>query len=239
MLWLDTLDALLGLQHVGVPMKTTCRIPRVSLRSAGRRLFWALRRICGGSALCLRWLALFPLSRYHQYIAPSAQPYMGNNKTKSKASSNGNRPRKGGVYAVKNTTNGIAIKPRPTGRSVAQSRQLLRRTAHLRDPRLPPRAPNFTVTQRIEKDRQGSEHVRYEVTGDLDAPVPPIRDSKYLNKEQASRSTARCCSTAEWRGPRKSLQAGQSSRRSLFRTRPGGCSCASAYALDKDDGLRP
>src|SRR5271165_5752533 len=45
--------------------------------------------------------------------------------------------------------------------------------------------PNLTVRQAIEKDKDGAEHVRYEVTGNLNAPVPPIRDSKYLSKQQA------------------------------------------------------
>src|ERR1700727_2266621 len=46
--------------------------------------------------------------------------------------------------------------------------------------------PDLSVKQRVEKDKDkdGAEHVRYEVTGNLNAPVPPIRDSKYLNKQQ-------------------------------------------------------
>ena len=39
--------------------------------------------------------------------------------------------------------------------------------------------PSFAVRQ----IRKGDE-VRYEVTGDLNAPVPPIRESKYLDKKQ-------------------------------------------------------
>src|SRR5450755_2110613 len=39
--------------------------------------------------------------------------------------------------------------------------------------------PNFTVRQ----VRKGDE-VRYEVEGNLSAPVPPIRESKYLTKQQ-------------------------------------------------------
>src|SRR5207248_77151 len=44
--------------------------------------------------------------------------------------------------------------------------------------------PDLTVRQSIEKDKDGAEHVRYEVTGNLNAPVPPIRDSKHLDKKQ-------------------------------------------------------
>ena len=44
--------------------------------------------------------------------------------------------------------------------------------------------PDLTVRQAIEKHKDGTEHVRYEVEGNLSAPVPPIRDSKYLDKKQ-------------------------------------------------------
>src|SRR2546421_12740596 len=44
--------------------------------------------------------------------------------------------------------------------------------------------PDLTVRQSVEKDKDGAEHVRYEVTGNLNAPVPPIRDSKYLDKKK-------------------------------------------------------
>src|SRR5580700_10722337 len=39
--------------------------------------------------------------------------------------------------------------------------------------------PGFSIRQ----VRKGDE-VRYEVSGDLSAPVPPIRESKYLDKKQ-------------------------------------------------------
>src|SRR5450755_2970901 len=52
------------------------------------------------------------------------------------------------------------------------------RTYTIRDYRL--EKPSFTLRQ----VRVGDE-VRYEVeSGDLSAPVPPIRESKYLNREQ-------------------------------------------------------
>src|SRR5215472_10423530 len=51
------------------------------------------------------------------------------------------------------------------------------RTYTLQDYRL--EKPNFDVRQA----RQGDK-VRYEVAVDLAAPVPPIRDSKYLSKQQ-------------------------------------------------------
>src|ERR1700722_20559189 len=39
--------------------------------------------------------------------------------------------------------------------------------------------PTFTVRQ-VQK----GDGVRYEVTGELNSPVPPIRESKYLNRQQ-------------------------------------------------------
>jgi len=105
---------------------------------------------------------------------------MGNNKKKSKASSNGNRARNGSRPSTAH------VPTAATGRRVEQSstgssNQNLR-TYSIPDYRL--EHPDFTVRQRIEKDRQGAEHVHYEVQGDLDAPVPSIRDAKDLDKKQ-------------------------------------------------------
>ena len=120
---------------------------------------------------------------------------MGNNKKKSKESSNGNRPRNGNarVGTAASAVRRREARPASVGAdaSSALERSSMKaaqassdvRTYSIPDYRL--ERPTFTVTQRTEKDKQGQEHVRYEVTGDLDAPVPPIRDSKYLSKEQA------------------------------------------------------
>src|SRR5689334_7673636 len=111
---------------------------------------------------------------------------MGNNKKKSKAASNGHRPRHGSrsnTPTLKRPANGNGrvgsdALARPVERSTPDSPSQSLRTYEIPDYRL--ERPTFTVTQRTERDKQGSEHVRYEVTGDLDAPVPRIRDSKYL-----------------------------------------------------------
>src|SRR5580693_8770787 len=79
-------------------------------------------------------------------------------KSNSKLNSNGNRGRNG----------------------ASQSTDL--RTYSIPDTRL--EHPDLSVSQHVEKDKDGAEHVRYEVTGNLNAPVPPIRDSKYLDKKQ-------------------------------------------------------
>jgi TPP-dependent pyruvate/acetoin dehydrogenase alpha subunit len=106
------------------------------------------------------------------------------------------------------------------------------RTYQLPDYRL--EKPSFTVRQ-IRKDE-----CCYEVSGDLSAPVPPIRDSKYLKKEQ-------CIEIYRWMLlNRKMEQALENLYKQgkvvggvYFGLGQEACSCASAYALGKDDWLAP
>src|SRR3984957_2137201 len=84
-------------------------------------------------------------------------------KKSSRVASNGNRPR--------------------NGASSSKGKNGDFRSYSIPDMRL--EHPDLSVRQSIEKDKDGAEHVRYEVQGNLDAPVPPIRDSKYLSKQQA------------------------------------------------------
>jgi len=84
------------------------------------------------------------------------------NKSNSKLGTNGNRRR--------------------NGASLSSPKAAHLRTYSIPDTRL--EHPDLSVSQRIEKDKDGAEHVRYEVSGNLSAPVPPIRDSKYLDKKQ-------------------------------------------------------
>src|SRR5260370_2936052 len=88
--------------------------------------------------------------------------HMGTKKTKSKQSSNGNRSRNGGFRPKLNTAD--------------------LRTYSI--PALRLEHPDLTVRQVTAKDKDGAEHIRYEVEGNLNAPVPPIRDSKYLDQKQ-------------------------------------------------------
>ena len=95
--------------------------------------------------------------------------------------------------------------------------------------------PDFTVRQ-IRK----GEICCYEVGGDLSAPAPPIRDSKYLNKQQ-------CIEIYRWMLlNRKMEQALENLYKQgkvvggvYFGLGQEACSCASAYALAKDDWLAP
>ena len=63
------------------------------------------------------------------------------------------------------------------GRRIPQSPIPSQRTYSILDYRL--EKPSFSIRQ----IRQADE-TRYEVTGDLSAPVPPIRESRYLDKKQ-------------------------------------------------------
>ncbi|MGH9511759.1 MAG: thiamine pyrophosphate-dependent dehydrogenase E1 component subunit alpha [Terriglobales bacterium] len=115
-----------------------------------------------------------------------------------------------------------------------QSRSLpQRRTYTITDLRL--EKPTFTVRQ----NREGSP-ISYDISGDLDAPVPPIRDSKYLNKAQ-------CIEIYRWMVLNRKMETalenlykqGKVVGGVYFGLGQEACSCASAYALRPDDWLAP
>src|SRR5258707_4234930 len=107
------------------------------------------------------------------------------------------------------------------------------RTYRIPDYRL--EKPSFTVRQ----SRKGDECC-YEISGELSAPVPPIRDSKYLSKQQ-------CVEIYRWMVlNRKMEQALENLYKQgkvvggvYFGLGQEACYCASAYALAKDDWLAP
>jgi TPP-dependent pyruvate/acetoin dehydrogenase alpha subunit len=100
--------------------------------------------------------------------------------------------------------------------------------------------PNFTVHQAVEKDKDGIEHVRYEISGDLNAPVPPIRDSKYLTKQQAIDIYRFMLLNRKMEVALENLyKQGKVVGGVYFGLGQEACSCASSYALDKDDWFAP
>jgi TPP-dependent pyruvate/acetoin dehydrogenase alpha subunit len=108
------------------------------------------------------------------------------------------------------------------------------RTYTVRDYRL--EKPTFILRQ----VRVGDE-VRYEVeSGDLSTPAPPIRESKYLRREQ-------CIEIYRWMLLNRRMETalenlykqGQVVGGVYFGLGQEGCSCASAYALHKDDWMGP
>jgi TPP-dependent pyruvate/acetoin dehydrogenase alpha subunit len=121
------------------------------------------------------------------------------------------------------------------GQHAAQSRGLnpSQRSYTILDYRL--EKPSFSIGQ----IRKGDE-VRYEVTGDLNAPVPPIRESKYLDKKQ-------CREIYRWMLLNRKMETalenlykqGKVVGGVYFGLGQEACSCASAYALHADDWLGP
>jgi TPP-dependent pyruvate/acetoin dehydrogenase alpha subunit len=95
--------------------------------------------------------------------------------------------------------------------------------------------PSITIRQ-VRK----ASKVIYEVTGDLSAPVPPIRESKYLNKKQ-------CIEIYRWMLLNRKMETaleylykqGKVVGGVYFGLGQEACSCASAYALHKEDWLGP
>src|SRR2546427_354184 len=132
------------------------------------------------------------------------------------------------------TTGNSGLKSKHRGPRVAQSPINALRTYSIPDYRL--EKPNFTLRQ----VRVGDE-VRYEVeSGDLSKPSPPIRDSKYLSKQQT-------IEIYRWmllnRRMETALEALYKQSKAVggvyFGLGQEACSCASAYALQKDDWLGP
>ena len=188
------------------------RIPR----SRPARQHWRRSgRSTSGPALALPPALAIP--SIHRAL--SARLTWGTRRRSPKHSSNGNRPRNGS-RATQSSCGAGRAQPGPVERSSTGSPDQHLRTYSIPDYRL--EHPDFTVRQAIEKDKDGAEHVRYEVEGNLDAPVPPIRDSKYLDQAASHRDLPlHAAQPQNGSRARKSLQARQSRRRSLFRTRPG------------------
>jgi TPP-dependent pyruvate/acetoin dehydrogenase alpha subunit len=174
---------------------------------------------------------------------------MGNKKTKSKAGSNGRvgTAALGRVGTAAAGRVGTAALGRPAERSSAagngrtsksESGSSDLRTYSIPDYRL--EHPQFTITQTTETDRQGNEHVHYDVIGDLDAPVPPIRDSKYLDKQQAIAIYRYMLLNRKMEIALENLyKQGKVVGGVYFGLGQEACSCASAYALDKNDWFAP
>ena len=108
------------------------------------------------------------------------------------------------------------------------------RTYTIRDYRL--EKPSFTMRQVRTGDT-----LRYEVeSGDLSTPAPPIRESKYLSREQ-------CIEIYRWMLLNRRMETalenlykqGKVVGGVYFGLGQEACSCASAYALHKDDWLGP
>jgi TPP-dependent pyruvate/acetoin dehydrogenase alpha subunit len=96
--------------------------------------------------------------------------------------------------------------------------------------------PSFTLRQ----VRIGDE-TRYEVeSGDLSAPVPPLRDSKFLDKQQLIEIYRWMLLNRRMETALENLyKQGKVVGGVYFGLGQEACSCASAYALHKDEWLGP
>ena len=130
-------------------------------------------------------------------------------------------------------TKSAKLKPSKNGTRPSAPALPQQRTYAIPDHRL--EKPDFTVRQ----VRKGDD-IHYEVSGDLSAPVPPIRDSKYLNKQQ-------CIEIYRWMVLNRKMETalenlykqGKVVGGVYFGLGQEACSCASAFALQKDDWLAP
>ncbi len=95
--------------------------------------------------------------------------------------------------------------------------------------------PAFTLRQVRVGDT-----VRYEVEGDLSASVPPIRESKYLDKRQHIEIYRWMLLNRRMESALENLyKQGKVVGGVYFGLGQEACSCASAYALRKDEWLGP
>jgi len=95
--------------------------------------------------------------------------------------------------------------------------------------------PDYRV---VEITRNGE--VSYEVRGDLSAPVPPIRQSKYLTAKQHIEIYRWMLLNRRMEAALENLyKQGKVVGGVYFGLGQEACSCASAYALGKDDWLAP
>ncbi len=125
-------------------------------------------------------------------------------------------------------------KPKPIARSPKLEARSSQRTYSIPDYRL--EKPDFTLRQ----IRVGDQ-VRYDVeSDDLSNPAPPIRESKYLTKQQLIEIyrwmllNRRMESALERLYKQSKVVGGV-----YFGLGQEACSCASAYALDKDEWVAP
>ncbi len=153
---------------------------------------------------------------------------MANKRGNSSSSKSNGRPSRAAV-----TSKGNSSQPKRAGGQSNGNADTGQRCYDIPDYRL--EKPSFHV----EQVKDGGE-VRYEVRGDLSAPAPPIRESKYLTRQQ-------CIELYRWmllnRRMEQALEnlykQGKVVGGVYFGLGQEACSCASAYALQKDDWLAP
>ena len=102
--------------------------------------------------------------------------------------------------------------------------------------------PNFTLRQIVTRKNDGTgNEMRYEVeSGDLSAPAPPLRDSQYLSRQQIIEIYRWMLLNRRMETALENLyKQGKVVGGVYFGLGQEACSCASAYALRKDEWLGP
>src|SRR5882724_1774024 len=95
--------------------------------------------------------------------------------------------------------------------------------------------PSFTIRQ-VRK----ADGVRYEVSGDFNGTVPPIRESRYLNRQQHLEIYRWMLLNRKMETALENLyKQGKVVGGVYFGLGQEACSCASAYALGPDDWMGP
>lgn len=130
---------------------------------------------------------------------------------------------------------------RSNGRSVSSS------PSKSRKPSLPIQQRTYTIAdyrQEIPdfevRQAQTNNGVRYEVSGDLNVPVPSIRDSKYLSQKQCIEIYRFMVMNRKMEQVTENLyKQGKVVGGVYFGLGQEACSCASAYALQKEDWFAP
>jgi hypothetical protein len=135
--------------------------------------------------------------------------------------------------ALRNQAPCPSQEPKAKSESPKANRNSDLRTYTIRDYRL--EKPSFTLRQ----VRVGDE-VRYEVeSGDLSAPAPPIRESKYLARAVHRNLSLDAAQPRMETALENLYKQGQVVGGVYFGLGQEACSCASAYALHKDEWLGP
>lgn len=130
---------------------------------------------------------------------------------------------------------------------MAKKKKPVKTVSNHRAPRSLPSQRTYTIPDyRLEKPRfelrqvRDGDTVRYEVTGTLNAPVPPIRDSKYLSKPQHTEIYRWMLLNRKMETALENLyKQGKVVGGVYFGLGQEACSCASAYALKPDEWLGP
>jgi len=152
-------------------------------------------------------------------------------KTPSQASNHKSAPRR------HDREKGTPEPQEASGRRTANSSV---RTYAILDYRL--EKPTFTLRQTVERGNDGAgDSVRYEISsGDLSRPASPIRESKYLKREQVIEIYRWMLLNRRMETALENLyKQGKVVGGVYFGLGQEACSCASAFALKPDEWLGP